>query len=172
MVSQTLREVDYCLIKVDPLKIEGMALAIASATVSHSTIAVPATVGYELSPTPQQLLENYRSRQQPVLVPIALLLTAGLYQLLTRRDRAVYRLVGIRRPELWLMGLLQFTLLSLLPCLAGVSVLLAFRYPGLAIASEVILVDISTLLLANVLAGLLYATANASGRNTHQFAAG
>lgn len=167
-----LASVEYCLVAVPGEKAEAVALDIASATVSYGTLAVPVVSRKDATPTPADLIRDHRSRYGSLLAGASLGVLGALRIARFRRDRAIYRLLGFGRADLWVMGLTDYVICIATPVSSTfASALLwgvARGVPTETIGAE----DMALLAWASTVIGLVYASAWAAGRNRHQFAPG
>lgn len=162
----------YCLVDVPPELSESLALDIAAATLPYETIAIPAVSRADASPTPRDLVAQHNERGLPLIVGAFLLVVAGVRLMRSRRDRAVYRLLSFSRADLWIMGLIEYLLLLAIPLMSAFATTLLLG-DAQGVATEVLgMRDAALLSLVSCVGGVLFASAYAAGRNTHQFAPG
>ena len=118
------------------------------------------------------LVQSHRHRYLPLIAATFLALVAAFRLLIARRDRAIYRLVGVRRSELWIMALMEYALLLSVPWLSAFATIVVWhRGPGVETA-YLAGTDLLIASLASTCVAIGFAFAAASGRNTHQFAPG
>jgi hypothetical protein len=172
LLRTELVDATTCLADVPGARVESLALDIAAAAVSYGVVAVPVVSGDDATPTPDDLVRDYRARGYPVMAAAFLTVVGALRLLRSRRDRAVYRLLDVTRGDLVVMGLVDFAVVLAAPMLSSfATVLLVAEHRGTP-TGRLGPLDLGLLLAATVVVGLGYAFVHASGRNRHQFAPG
>jgi hypothetical protein len=172
VVSETLAEVSYCLAEAPPEMVEAAALEIAATAFSHGVIAVPVVGSEEAKPTPDDLARDHKERLWPIVAAAFLAIAAAVRLLLSRRDRAVYRLYGLGRWDLALMGTLDYLVCLAAPCASTVATVVLLGEASGVSTPELGLLDLGLLTAASAGLCVLCAALWAVGRNRHQFAAG
>lgn len=162
----------YCLVDLPPDQVEALALDLAAATASYGILAVPVLSSADAAPTPADIEQSHRDRHLPVIVAAFLFVAALLRWMTARRDRAIYRLLGFGRIDLWTMGLMEYALLLGVPWASAFATVLAWSQlrgiPTQAIGA----LDLALAMGGSAVVAVIFATLCAAGRNTHQFAPG
>ena len=172
LVRSELSSVQYCLIEVRPGSAEAVALEVAEATASYDTIAVPRLSEHAASPTPSEIIASHRARHVPLLAAMIASLASFARLLLLRRDRSVYRLLGVGRSDLWLWGLVDTLILYVVPVLSAFATLVLWGEASGISSESVGVYDYALVVALCVLLTVVAATGRAMGRNRHQFAPG
>ncbi len=167
-----LRSVEYCLLSAAGEDVERVALEAASSTVAYNTIAVPVVARSDAAPTPADLVQAHQDRAIPLVAAAFLAVIAALRVLRSARDRAIYRLLGFGRSDLFVMGLIEYLVSIAVPASSAfVTVLMLGGSEGAA-TSELGAGDVTQFVWASSIVGLGFATSACAGRNRHQFAPG
>lgn len=171
LLSNSGFAIDYCLAEVEPSTSELSALAIADALGEHGVIASPVVTPKEAAPTPHSMVESHRHQGTPLIAGTLLAALGALRVLLSKRDRAIYRLLGFARLDLWLMGLIDYLILIAAPWLSAYSAVILVAHARGVPTGTLGSWDLLLGLGASGFVALLVAFASASGKNRHQFAA-
>lgn len=162
----------YCLVDVPRERVEAFALDLAAATASYGTLAVPVLSTADAAPTPKSLLQSHRDMHLPIAVAAFLFVMAVLRWTTTRRDRAIYRLLGFGRVDLWTMGIMDYALLLGVPWTSAFATVVAWSHLQGTSTHTVAALDFAIAMGASALVAVIFASLCAAGRNTHQFAPG
>jgi hypothetical protein len=171
-IGGQLTEVSYCLVDVEAEQVERLSLEIAAIGTPNGVVAVPVLGRQDAAPTPADLTAQHQALRLPLVAAAFLAVLAAIRLLLSRRDRAVYRLIGFGRGDLALMGLFDYAI-----CIAAASVS-AFATTiiwaeGQGTPTQTLgQFDFGWLSILSAVVGLGYSLLWALGRNRHQFAPG
>ncbi|HEY0188888.1 MAG TPA: hypothetical protein VGC67_15455 [Cellulomonas sp.] len=172
LLRRDLTEATSCVVDVAGDDVERAALDVAAAMVSSGVLAVPVVSADDAAPTPAELVRQHRARAWPLVAAIVLALVGAMRLVRSRRDRAVHRLLGLGRADLWLMGLVDAVVLLLVPATSAFAVVLLLAESRGVPTSGLGLLDLGLLLASSTAVVLGHATVCATGRNRHQFAPG
>ncbi len=162
----------YCLVDVPRDQVEALALDLAAATASNGILAVPVLSTVDAAPTPKALAQSHRESHLPIIVAAFLVVIAVLRWMMARRDRAIYRLLGFGRIDLWTMGLMEYALLLGVPWASAFATVLAWSQVHGTATQPIGALDFALALGASALVAVSFASLCAAGRNTHRFTPG